>query len=70
MLPKLTNSSLLSIGQLRDDNCAAFFRKHDLHVFKNNKLVLNGVRNYFDGLWDVLLPQHENIREDQQRQQK
>ena len=70
VLPKLTNSSLLSIGQLCDDNCAALFRKHDLHVFKYNKLVLKGVRNYCDGLWDVPLPQYENIRGDQQRQQK
>ena len=53
VLPKLTNSSLLSTGQLCDDNCTALFRKHDLHVFKNNKLVLKSIRNYLDGLWDV-----------------
>ena len=61
----------MSIGQLCDDNCAAVFRKHDLHVFKNNKLVLKGLRNYCDGLWDVPLPQyHMNMRKEQQLQQK
>ena len=61
ILPKLTNTSLLSIGQLCDDNCTALFLKHNLHVFKKNQLVLKGIQNYLDGLWDVTLPQHDNI---------
>ena len=71
ILPKLTNTSLLSIGQLCDDNCIALFRKHDLHVFKNNRLVLKGLRNYLDGLWDVPLRQHDNINNvNRQRQRR
>ena len=48
--PKITNESLLSIGQLCDDNCSALFTKSDLLVFKNNKLILRGHRNFSDGL--------------------
>ena len=35
--PKLTNESLLSIGQLCDDDCLAIFSKRYLHVLKNKK---------------------------------
>ena len=31
--PKLTNESLLSIGQLCDDDCLAIFSKKYLHIF-------------------------------------
>ena len=58
ILPKLTNTSLLSIGQLCDDDCVALFRKRDLYVFKNNAFVLKGLRNTVDGLWDVSIPQN------------
>ena len=55
ILPQLTNCSLLSIGQLCDDNCWGLFNKKDLLIFKNKKLILKGKRNKFDGLWDVRL---------------
>ena len=45
--------SLLSIGQLCDDNCQALFDKHLLHIFKNRKLILQGFRIFLDGLWDI-----------------
>ena len=53
ILPKLTNCSLLSIGQLCDDNCWGLFNKKDLLIFKKKKLILRGKRNHNDGLWDV-----------------
>ena len=31
----------------------ALFTKHKLQVFKNDKIILEGNRNYSDGLWDV-----------------
>ena len=55
IFPDLTNASLLSIGKLCDDNCAAVFTKNKLQVIKNNKLILEGTRNFSDGLWDVPL---------------
>ena len=57
ILPDLQNSSLLSLGQLCDDNCIIHLTKQHLHVFKNNELILTGFRNKNDGLWDVPLPQ-------------
>ena len=53
VLPGMTNESLISIGQLCDDDCIAIFSKNDLNIFKNKKLVLQGKRNKTDGLWDV-----------------
>ena len=49
----LTNASLISIGQLCDNNCIAIFDKHDLKIFQNKILVLSGKRNQNDGLWDI-----------------
>ena len=57
ILPGLKNSSLLSLGQLCDDGCIVHLTKTTIHVFKNDILVLSGIRNSRDGLWDVPLPQ-------------
>ena len=53
--PKITGSSLLSIGQLCDDNCTAVFTKTDMKVIKEKNVILKGTRNKDDGLWDVKL---------------
>ena len=55
IFPNLASSSLLSIGQLCDDNCIAIFHKDILQVIKDNKVILEGLRNRNDGLWDVPL---------------
>ena len=58
----LNNASLLSIGQLCDDNCIAIFDKRYLHIFKNGQIVIKGIRNWTDGLWDVRVgDQKENV---------
>ena len=53
VLPTLTNTSLLSIGQLCNDNCIATFTKEKMFIIKQGQLILTGMRNYTDGLWDV-----------------
>ena len=53
VFPALTSASLLSMGQLCDNDCTAIFTKNDLKIFKNEKLVIKGVCNNKDGLWDV-----------------
>ena len=53
--PKLSNSSLLSIGQMCDDDCIAIFTKKFLHILKDDKIILQGYRNLLDGLWDIPL---------------
>ena len=62
VLKGLKNSSLLSIGKLYDDNCIAIFSKFRLRIYKNGNLLLTGMRNWTDGLWDVVVPRiHQNI---------
>ena len=53
--PKITNESLLSIGQLFDDDCLAFFSKKHVLITKNDKLIFKGYWNVHDRLWDVPL---------------
>ena len=55
----LNNASLLSIGQLCDDDCVAIFDKRFLNIYKGKHKIIRGVRNWNDGLWDVHLPTQE-----------
>ena len=52
----LKNASLISLGQLCDDDCKVYLDKRKLLVYKNDKKILHGSRNYSDGLWDVHFP--------------
>ena len=52
----LNNASLISIGRLCDDDCIAIFDKKKLNIYKNNKKIIQGERNYKDGLWDIQIP--------------
>ena len=60
VLPELKSSSLLSIGQLCDDNCIAIFSKSKLHVAKKQKIILQGTRDPINGMWNVPLPLQDN----------
>ena len=53
ILPKLTSSNLISLGQLCDDNCEILLNKNEMHAIKGNKVILKGYRNKTDGLWDI-----------------
>ena len=53
IFPHLTNESLLSIGQLCDDNCIIIFTKTNFFVTKNGRFLFQGSRNKQDGLWDL-----------------
>ena len=53
----LHSASLLSVGQLCDDDCQVTFDKKHMNVYKDNKNILTGTQNKNDGLWDVQLPQ-------------
>lgn len=61
ILPGLTSSSLLSMGQLCDDGCEIQLTKSKIRIYKNHDIILQGKRNTEDGLWDVNLkrPQHK-----------
>ena len=38
--PNLNNESLLSVGQLCDDDCEVLFDKKKVQILKNNKIIL------------------------------
>ena len=60
VLPNLTSSSLISLGQLCDDGCNINLDKDRMNIYKNNKLMIQGSRNKADGLWDI--PIQENYK--------
>ena len=53
ILPKLSSSNLVSVGQLCDDGCEIILNKYELTAIKNNKVIVKGYRNKHDGLWDI-----------------
>ena len=53
ILPNLRSASLISMGQLCDDGCDVHFNEHALVVMKNKKVVMRGIRNRRDNLWDI-----------------
>ena len=58
ILPQLKSASLISIGQLCDDECDVILNKRVLVAIKNEKVILTGVRNKYDKLWDI--PVHKS----------
>ena len=56
VLPGLKSSSLVSLGQLCDDDCRVMLTKDYLFAIKNNQVILQGTRNPHNGLWDIPLP--------------
>jgi hypothetical protein len=55
VLDDITNSSLISIGQLCHDDCIAVLDKKLIKIFKNQECILMGQRNTTDGLWDIII---------------
>ena len=64
VIPAL-HTSLISLGQLADDDCSILLNKRFLAVFKHFKCILTGVRNPTDGLWDI--PLHQPLQPATQR---
>ena len=57
ILPNLTNKSLLSVGQLCNNNCTVEFGKYFCDIKHKNQLILKGTRNFNDGLYGIELEQ-------------
>ena len=53
ILPQLASSSLISLGQLCDDDCIVLLHKKVLLAIKNKEVILQGIRNPIDQLWDI-----------------
>ena len=48
----LKSGTLISIGQLCDDDCVAIFSKYDVKIIRNNKILIRG-RRTDNGLWKL-----------------
>ena len=66
VLKNLNSSSLISLGQIYDDNCTIILTKNDLLAAKDENIkvsvekkdiILKGTRNFSDGLYDIPIPQ-------------
>ena len=72
IIPNLNSSTLLSVGQLCDNNCDVIFQKDQVHVLHKTPEVktlltrhppiLLGHRNHTNGLWDMdLIPARRTV---------
>jgi hypothetical protein len=59
VLNNLKSASLISFGQLCDDDCDVLLRKKNCYVLKNNNIIMQGSRNKHDNLWDIKLPRKQ-----------
>ena len=50
---RLQSASLITLGQLFDDDCVAILDKNEINIIKVKTLILKGHRNKTDGLWDI-----------------
>ena len=65
ILPSFKHS-LISVGQLCDDDCTATFSKHRCTIYnKHNKPVITGIQNPHTGLYEQQIP----VRNTQKSQQ-
>ena len=55
ILPGLKSVSLISIGQLYDDDGDVYSNKHTFLAVKDKETILEGARNQADGMWDILI---------------
>ena len=56
MLPELKSASLISLGQLYDNNCIVLLEKENIYAIKEDEVIPEGDRNCTDGLWDIPIP--------------
>ena len=63
ILPKLSSSSLISLGQLCDDDYLVVLHKKVLLAIKDKEIILRGIRNPVDRLWDIPVSKN-NITDD------
>ena len=52
---EVTTSSLISMGQLYDDDCVAIFNKYDVKILKHNQVIINELQDRTNGLCNIPL---------------
>jgi len=55
VVPSL-DKSLISVGQLCDNGCQAYFDKHTAQIIRNGSVILHGTRDKHTKLWTIKLP--------------
>ena len=58
----LQSGSLISIGQLCDEDCVALFTKYDANIYKDGKVIIVGECNDTNGLWNIPLAPKPTLR--------
>ena len=43
------------MGQLWDDDCVSVFTKYYVKILKHNQLIITGLRDWINGLWNIPL---------------
>ena len=59
VLDDLAAGTLVSLGQLCDDDCVALFTKYDVTIAKHDHILITG-RRTDNGLWSINSPHHES----------
>ena len=54
----LKSGSLISIGQLCDDDCIKIFTKYDVHIIRHNEILIRGKRTDNE-LWKIPLSNNQ-----------
>ena len=49
----LHSASLISLGQLCDDEFVSILDKNEINILKGKTLILKGHKNKTDGIWDL-----------------
>ena len=53
MFDGLHSASLISLGQMFEDDYISILDKNEINILKNDTLIFNGHRNKTDGLWYI-----------------
>ena len=51
IMNSLQTGTLISIGQLCDDDCVAIFSKYNYNIVKNGKIIIEGPHTPHNQLW-------------------
>ena len=51
----ITTGSLVSMGQLCNHDCVAIFTKYDVNILKHNQVIITGLQDWTNGLWNIPL---------------
>ena len=61
----ITTGFLISMGQLYNDNCVAIFTKFDVKILKHNQIIITGLRDRTNGLWNIPLDSNPPLKNHQ-----